>query len=292
MSMYHKGGTRMLAALKFGEIKFNKKETKIQNIPVDQIRPNPYQPRKYFDRIALEELAASIRQYGVMQPVNVRLINGCSYELVSGERRLRASKLAGNETIPAIIVNVSDNDSGIIALIENLQRQNLNYIEEAEGYYNLMEDYAITQEELAVKLGKNQSTIANKVRLLKLSPEIQKLLIENHLTERHARALLKIPDPDVQTLIVKRVIAQELNVKKTEELVSQTMVKMSQGIIPKEEQHVKRSFGDIRLFTNTLKQSLDIIKKSGAKTKCEIEEKNDSYEIKIVIAYGDDFESI
>ncbi len=277
----------MLAALKFPELKFSKKEIKIQNLPIDKIRPNPYQPRKYFDKTALEELAASIREYGVMQPINVRLINGCSYELVSGERRLRASQLAGLLTIPAIIVDVSDNDSAVLALIENLQRQNLHYIEEAEGYQNLMQDYGLTQEELAAKLGRNQSTIANKLRILKLSPEIKKLLAENDLTERHARALLKIPDLEVQKVIIYKVIDQELNVKKTEELVESTLNKMRQDKLPKSEQKVKRSFNDIRLFTNTLKQSVDIMRKGGIEATYDIEEKQDCYEVNIKIPYRD-----
>lgn len=274
----------MLAALKISDLMFSKKGIRVQNLQIDQIRPNPYQPRRFYNKKALEELACSIKEYGVMQPINVRLINGCSYELVAGERRLRASQIAGLKTIPAMIVNVSDNDSAIIALIENIHRQNLNYIEEAEGYQNLMQDYGLTQEELAVKLGKSQSAIANKLKVLKLSAEIKKLLIEYDLTERHARAILKIPDEEVQMQIVSKIIEEGYHVKKTEELVEATLIKMRNLEIPtKIEQKIKRQVSDIRLFTNTIRQSVDIMRKSGVPATYCVDEKEDCYEIKIKI---------
>lgn len=275
----------MLSAIKLADFKFSKKEPRIHNLPIEKIRPNPYQPRKFFDKKSMDELAASIKEYGVMQPINVRLINGCSYELVAGERRLRASQMAGLTTIPSLIVDVSDNDSGVIALIENLQRQNLNYLEEAEGYQNLMEDYGMTQEQLAAKLGKSQSTIANKLRILKLPQDVKKLLLEHGLTERHARALLKIPDTAVQKSVLDQVIAQELNVKKTEEVVEETIEKMRRYELPLMEQKVKRSVNDIRLFTNTIKQSVDIINKSGLNATYNVDQREDGYEIVIKIPY-------
>lgn len=280
---YMKRGVEMLTALKLSDLKFTRKEMKIQNLPLDKIRPNPYQPRRYFDNRALEELAESIKQFGVMQPITVRLINGCSYELVAGERRLRACKIAGLSTIPTIVVNLNDNDSALLALIENIQRQNLNYIEEAEGYQNLMQDYELTQEELAIKLGKSQSTIANKLRVLKLSSEIKNLLITNELTERHARALLKIPDDEIQKDILFKIINQELNVKKTEELVEDILVKMRANELPKVEKRVKRRVNDIRIFTNTIRQSVDIIRKNGVDATYDVNEKENFYEIKIQI---------
>lgn len=275
----------MLSALKFSDFKFSRKEMKIHNLPIDKIRPNPYQPRKYFDKKMLEELADSIQRYGVMQPINVRLINGCSFELVSGERRLRASKIAGLTMIPAIIVNVSDNDSAVIALIENLQRQDLSFLEEAEGYYNLIKDYGLTQEELAERVGKSQSTIANKLRLLKLSDEVKKLIEQNDLTERHARALLRIPDEQMQKTVLLKVVAQDLNVKKTEELVVTTINKMLEDSAPRTEQKIKRNFSDIRLLTNTIKQSLDIIRKSGVDAIYDVNDNKEYYEINIKIPY-------
>ena len=172
-------------------------------IRIENIRPNPYQPRKKFERASLEELCESIKQYGIIQPINVR-ISGSGYELVAGERRLRAAEMAGLREIPAIILDVSDNDSAIMALIENLQREDLTYFEEAEGYQNLLSEHNLTQEELAEKIGKSQSTIANKIRLLRLSPLIKKILIDNSLTERHARALLKLHDEQLQLKVLKR----------------------------------------------------------------------------------------
>lgn len=255
----------------------------IQYIPINKIRPNPYQPRRNFEKVQLDELANSIREYGVMQPISIRCINGTSYELVTGERRLRASKLIGLETIPAIIIDIADRDSAVIALLENLQRQNLSYLEEGEGYQNLIQDYGITQEELARKLGKSQSTIANKLRILKLSNEIKTILSENDLSERHARALLRIPDEKIQMEIISKVILENLNVKKTEELIEQEIVKILNKEIPKEKQKIKTFVSDIRIFTNTIKQAVDVMNKSGVDAKCLMEQKDSFYEIKINI---------
>ncbi|UZQ83009.1 ParB/RepB/Spo0J family partition protein [Thermoanaerobacter sp. RKWS2] len=174
------------------------KMQEISYLPIDSIRPSPYQPRKTFDIKNLQELSESIKVYGVLQPITVRMVGNNSYELVAGERRLKASKLAGLTEIPAIIVNAQDEDAAVLALIENLQREDLNFIEEAEGYYNLINDHHLTQEQLAKMLGKSQSTIANKLRILKLSKEIKEKLLENDLTERHARALLRLPDEELQ----------------------------------------------------------------------------------------------
>jgi ParB family chromosome partitioning protein len=195
----------------------------VMQIPVDRIAPNPYQPRKEFSKNALEELSASIKQYGVLQPINVRNIGDNLYELISGERRLRASKLAGIKEIPAIVIEVVEQDSAALALIENLQREDLNFMEEAEGYFNLINDHGITQEELAQRVGKKQSTIANKLRLLKLPKAITLVILENGLTERHARALLKLPDEAMQNKALKVILNRQLNVKKTEEMIEKML---------------------------------------------------------------------
>jgi ParB family chromosome partitioning protein len=194
-------------------------QKKITYIPIENIRPNPYQPRRNFEHGALEELCKSIKEYGVIQPINVRKTKTNHFELVSGERRLRASILAGLKEIPAIVIDVNENDLAIMALIENLQREDLGYMEEAEGYSNLIKDHGLTQEELAQKIGKSQSTIANKIRLLKLPPMVKKMLSDHQLTERHARALLKLHDEQLQLRVLKKVCEKGLNVKKTEELV-------------------------------------------------------------------------
>ena len=149
----------------------------IINIPIRFIKPNPYQPRKNFNLKSLEELSQSVKTYGIIQPISVRKLSHDSYELIAGERRLRAAEIAELTEIPAIVVDYRDKDSAMVALVENLQREDLNFIEEAEGYYNLIEDHNITQQELAEKLGKSQSTIANKLRILKLPTDIKKILI-------------------------------------------------------------------------------------------------------------------
>ncbi|HCT64326.1 MAG TPA: nucleoid occlusion protein [Lachnospiraceae bacterium] len=260
-----------------------KDDKKVLELSVDEIKPNPNQPRKYFNKEALEELVNSIKEFGVMQPVTVRLINGHCYELVCGERRLRAAKIAGLSTIPAITISINDNKSALIAITENIQRQNLNYIEEALGYQSLMEDYGLTQEEIAKKLGKSQSSIANKIRILRLSDNIKGLLLDNNLTERHARAFLKIPDEKVREEVVLKVIANELNVKKTEELVEETIEKIRESTIIINDQRIKRNFGDIRLITNTIKKSVEIMKNSGIDAVYRVEERDGGYEIVINI---------
>ncbi len=200
-------------------------EKKITMISIDLIRPNPYQPRRKFDNSTMDELCRSIQQYGVIQPINVRKVNNTHYELVAGERRLRAAAMAGHKEVPAIIVDIGEDDSAIMALIENLQREDLGYLEEAEGYRNLIKEHGLTQEELAQKIGKSQSTIANKIRILRLSPMVKKILSDNGLTERHARALLKIDDEQIQLKVLQKVCDRGLNVRKTEELVQKALDK-------------------------------------------------------------------
>jgi ParB family chromosome partitioning protein len=237
-------------------------------INIDNIRPNPYQPRKHFNKTSLLELCESIKQYGVIQPINVREISNNNYELVAGERRLKAASMAQLKEIPAIVVKVNDNDSAILALIENLQRENLNYLEEAEGYSNLISEHNLTQEELAQKIGKSQSTIANKIRLLKLSPIIKKILIDNGLTERHARALLKLHDEQLQLKVLKYVCEKGFNVKRTEELVEKVIERYLKKISLKEsEKKVSKVVKDVRIFVNTIKQAIDLMKKSGVNAK-------------------------
>lgn len=260
------------------------KDLKIEIVNVDLVKPNPYQPRKVFSDAALQELASSILEHGLMQPITVRKIGG-SYELIAGERRLKATKLAGLKTIPAVIAEVTTKDSAILALIENLQRENLNFLEESQAYYSVMQDYNYTQQELAKTLGKSQSTIANKLRILKLSPTVQKLLVENNLTERHARALLKLPSEEYQIKILEKVIKQELNVKRTEQLIEQMLVQIANEelVKHKENQKVKTFIRDMRLVTNTITEAVNLIQKAGIDAKYTMKEQADGYEIRIKI---------
>jgi len=259
--------------------------TEIVCLPVDRIATNPYQPRKYFERAPLEDLANSVREYGIMQPISVRLINGTSYELVAGERRLRASKMAGLEEIPAIVVNLTDQDSAILALIENLQRADLNYLEEAEGFNNLISDYCFTQEELARKIGKTQSTIANKLRLLRLSENVKRTLLENDLSERHARALLKLGGEQSQFAAVKKIIEDNMTVKRAEEYIDKILQNRERERKPKPGGRIRAYIKDMRLFTNTIRQAVDVMNSSGIDTVCDIEESADGCFMSIMVSY-------
>lgn len=268
-----------------------KLETKVYNLPVEMIRPNPYQPRKKFEPIALVDLATSIKQYGLMQPISVRMcMQTGMYELVAGERRLRASKLADMPTIPALVIDISDNQSAILAMVENLQRQDLNYIEEAVGYEKLLTEHKLTQDELATKMGKNQSTIANKLRLLKLSDKIQRLLIIKGLSERHARALLKItkevPEEKQEKMmrsVIEQVHQEGLTVIKTEELIN----RMIKGDVVKKTYtaNIKTYIKDIRIFTNTIKHAVGIMQNSGVSAEYDVEERDDGCIVTVVVSY-------
>jgi len=260
------------------------KEREVIYLQLDKVQPNPYQPRRIFERTSLDELASSIKEYGVIQPISVRLINGHRYELVAGERRLRASKIAGLSTIPAIVVNISDQDSAVIALIENLQRKNLHYLEEAEGFQNLMQDYGFTQEEMAMRVGKNQSTIANKLRILRLSKEVQKLLLEHQLTERHARALLKLTDEYKQVEIITKIVKDGLTVRKTEELVEKAL--QSPEVKETKNQLIYQYIRDVRILANSIKGNLEVVKKSGIGTEFDMVQTENGYDIHIKLLYN------
>lgn len=228
----------------------------IIKVMIDDIIPNTYQPRKFFDEEALNELSQSIKEHGIIQPLTVRK-RGSIYELVAGERRWRAARLAELSEVPCAVIEITDTESAQIALLENLQREDLNFIEEAEAYYNLIQDHNFTQEEIAVKMGKKQSTIANKLRLLKLPYKIRMLCLDNNLTERHARALLSLPDEKLQLQIIKKVIKNGLNVKKTEELINKELLKLAgKQLNSKKNKNIKAVF-PAKLYVNTIKQVFD-----------------------------------
>lgn len=250
-------------------------------LPIENVRPNPYQPRRETDKQALEDLSRSIQQYGLMQPIVVRQINGCDYELIAGERRLRACKMAGLVQIQALVVKASGTDSAVMALIENIQRENLGYIEEAEAFCSLLSEHGMTQEELAEKLGKKQSTIANKIRILKLSPEIRTLLKEHNLTERHARTLLRLSDEKTKLRVLNTIIKRGLNVMKSEELVESIIAKQEADVSEK-PQNI-RIFKDVRIFSNTIRQAVDMMKKSGIAAMSTKTEDDDYIEYTIKI---------
>ena len=253
----------------------------IININVDEIFPNTYQPRRYFNEDALQELSASIKEHGIIQPITVRK-RGEKFELVAGERRWRAARMAELSHVPCNIIEITDTESAEIALLENLQREDLNFIEESLGYENLIKRHNFTQQQLAEKLGKNQSTIANKLRILKLPDTVKEYLVENNLTERHARALLKLPNEELMMEIVKKVVKQELTVKKTEKLINDTLEALKEENEPEKKQNIKCSVG-IRIYLNTLKQAYDAIKNTGIEAKYNEIDKGDYMEVVVKI---------
>lgn len=260
----------------------------VQSIPIDAIARNPYQPRIEFDDEQLQELAASIREHGVLHPVVVRK-KGDGYELVVGERRLRACKLLEWETMPAIVREMSDGEVAEIALIENLQRENLNFFEEAEGYKRLLEEFGLTQDELAGRLGKSQSAIANKLRLLRLDPDVRKAISREMLSERHARALLKLTDPKDQMRAVDVVVQQALNVRQTEEWVEKEL----QGGDSRDDekrrrrQSVKGVYTDYRLLFNSVKQLVKQMKADGVGIELNEQREDDYVELRIRVRRSD-----
>ena len=221
-------------------------------LPVRSIRPNPAQPRTVFREEGLDELADSIRQHGILQPLSVRR-QGNSYELISGERRLRAAELAGLSDVPCILMSMDDRTSGFVALVENLQRQDLDFIEEALGIRRLIQDHDMSQEQAARLLGKSQSAVANKLRLLRHSDRVLAALRESGLTERHARALLKLRSEEEILLAISRIAKEGMSVVRTEKFIESLLAK-------KEEKAPKANVG---AFLNTLTQNLQKIQLSG-----------------------------
>ncbi|MBS5874223.1 MAG: ParB/RepB/Spo0J family partition protein [Clostridiales bacterium] len=229
-------------------------------IPEQEIMPNPTQPRRHFDRQELANLAQSIRANGILQPVTVRTIPG-GYELIAGERRLRAARLAGLTHIPCILINADDRKTALLSLLENLQRQDLSFFEEADAIQKLMRVYGLSQEEAARKLGMAQSTLSNKLRLLRLPESIRLTLEREQLTERHARTLLRLETAAQMEEALSRIIDEKLNVAQSEKLIDQLLQK------PVSEKKGKKApiklFKDVRLFVNTLNHAVDTMKRAG-----------------------------
>lgn len=249
-------------------IKHFSSEIKVERIQIEKIVPNPYQPRKDFEEDALDDLAASIAEYGVLQPLLVARSDNGEYVLIAGERRLRASKLAGLKDVPVIVSSYTKQQSAEIALIENLQREDLHYLEEAEGYEKLMTQFNLTQEAMALRVGKKQSTIANKLRLLNLPPEIRTVLKEKQLTERHGRALLKLKNKEQQEQVLKLILKNGWNVKQTDKYIAKFLA--DEAPKPKKRLVI---VNDVRIYLNSVKKIVSTINDAGipAQIKQEVD---------------------
>lgn len=234
-----------------------KSTAEIYNIPQAMIVPNPNQPRKRFDYDELENLAQSIRENGILQPITVRKREDKKYELVSGERRLRAARLVGMVKIPSIVINIDDKNSAMFSIIENLQRQSLNFFEEAEAIEKLVGEYAMSREEVAQKLGLAPSTVSNKLRILRLPEEMRFELARSGLTESHARALLMLEDDNQRARALSIIVDRHLNVAESERMINQMINRNNRSRNP------LRGIRDVRLFINTLNHAVDTIRRAG-----------------------------
>ena len=242
-------------------------------LPARAIKPNPAQPRELFDTSALEELAESIRRHGILQPLSVRRV-GATYELIAGERRLRAGQLAGLTEIPCIVMTMDDKESGMVALVENLQRQDLDFIEEARGISCLMQKWQMSQDQVARVIGKSQSAVANKLRLLRHSPQVLGAIRAAGLTERHARALLRLPTETEKILAIETIKKQSMSVARTESYIDQCLAGK-----PTQQQR-KANVGS---FLNSLNHSLARIQLSGIPAVSERRETDSQIVLTITI---------
>ncbi|HJV17844.1 MAG TPA: nucleoid occlusion protein, partial [Bacillales bacterium] len=252
-------------------------QEEIRKIPIDRIVPNRFQPRTVFDDEKIEELSRTIHIHGIIQPIVVREFEVNQFEIIAGERRWRAMKKLGWEMVPAIIKSLNDTETASIALIENLQREELSPIEEAIAYGKLLELHHLTQEALAQRLGKGQSTVANKLRLLKLPQEVQNALLNKQITERHARSLIPLKDPEKQLKLLEEIMEKNLNVKQTEDRV----VRLLENKNKKPKLQRKAFSKDMRIAVNTIRQSLSMVSDNGINLNSEEEEFDDYYQFTI-----------
>ncbi len=236
-------------------------------LEINKIKPSKYQPRKTFADKPLSELAQSIKENGILQPLIVT-DDGEEYMLIAGERRLRAARLAGLDRVPCIVTSHSDKKCAELAIIENIQREQLSFFEEAEGYARLMDEFSMTQQEISKRVSKKQSTISNKIRLLKLPPTARAIIVAAGLTERHARELLRIPKSDLLFFALDKIVEKKLNVTQTEQFITSLLTP------PPEKPSRSCKIGDVRIFINTLNKAVDLIKQSGIKPSTQLCEKD------------------
>ena len=247
--------------------------TRVTMIAPEYISPNPDQPRRYFDPDGLSELADSIRAHGILQPLSVRRKGGGRYELIAGERRLRAARIAGLREVPCLVAQVGEEDSALLALMENLQRRDLDCWEEAAAIARLISRYGLSQEEAARRLGRAQPTVANKLRLLRLPEDVRNLLRENGLTERHARALLRLQDPEIQRRAAGDMVRRQMNVAQAEAHVEKLLQEDRTTPPRGRSTYIIK---DVRLFLNSLDRGLRLVREAGIGAESRREDTEDA----------------
>lgn len=263
-----------------------KEDRTLRRIRVSDIVRNPNQPRKYFDPEAIAQLAESIRQYGVLNPLTVRRAPGGGYELVAGERRLRAARVAGLTDVPCLVIAADNEDSSAIALVENLQRRDLDFFEEAEGFRRLIDQYGLTQEEAARKVGKTQSAVANKLRLLRLSEQNMELIRSAGLTERHARCLLRLEQEADRINATNYIIEHDLNVNRAEQYIDTLLAEQQSPSAQGGERKVVRLIKDVRFFLNTLNRAVGVMVDAGIGATVDQTEEDDCLTLTIQIPHA------
>ncbi|WNX84681.1 ParB/RepB/Spo0J family partition protein [Agathobaculum sp. NTUH-O15-33] len=259
-----------------------KEDRTLRRVRISDIARNPNQPRKYFDPEAIAQLAESIRQYGVLNPLTVRRGPNGGYELVAGERRLRAARVAGLNDVPCLVISADSRDSSAIALVENLQRRDLDFFEEASGFKRLIEQYGLTQEEAARKVGKTQSAVANKLRLLRLSPQNVELIRSASLTERHARSLLRLEKEEDRINATHYIIEHDLNVSRTEQYIDHLLTEETE-VPAGSEKKIVRLIKDVRFFLNTVNRAIGVMVDSGVGATVDQQETDDGLTLTINI---------
>lgn len=265
-------------------------KNRVMYIKTGEIIPNPAQPRKTFEPNGLKELANSIRELGVLQPLTVRRVKG-GYELVAGERRLRASRMIGLSEVPCILTDADDQRSSLMALVENLQRWDLDFFEEAEGIKRLIDLYGLSQEEASRRLGKSQPAVANKLRILRLDEQTREIMRVNKLTERHARALLRVENAALRQEVLNMIIERGLNVAQTDTFIDELLTHKSERLIPQAPQVVEKTRSnrtiyivkDVRMFLNTIERAIEVMRGAGVAAGMEREERDEEIVLKISI---------
>ena len=261
------------------------RETLVREVSVDAIHTNPFQPRRWFREEPLAELAESVKEYGVLQPLLVRRDGHDRYELIAGERRLRASRMAGRQTVPVIQVEMNDQEVAEVGLIENLQREDLHFLEEAESFKQLMGFFGLTVEQLAGRMGKSSSTIFARMRLLKLDSVVRDEVVKSGITEKHARSLLKLDDPQAQLAVIGKIAEQSLTTRETEQWVNLTLADMHERKRekPKPKEKTLNNVRDVRIVLNLLRHMTSDLKRDGLKVQMNQREEDGFLKVELLI---------